>query len=96
VFADRFAESDERGEPAAGEAGQQPVDQLADGLDGEAGGEDRPDHLLHRPGACDLPAARSDRGEGGGLEVGEIVGVLQQRPAVVLELLGGVGLAGCA
>jgi hypothetical protein len=30
------------------------------------------------------------------LTVGELGGVLQQRPAVVLELLGGVGLAGVA
>ena len=82
VLADRASEPDERFQAAAGEAGQEPVEQLGDGLDGEAGGEDRADHLLHRPGARDLPAAGVDRGERVGLAVGEIVGVLQQRPAV--------------
>ena len=76
--------------------GQQPVEQVANRVDGEARSEDRPDHLLHRPRACDLPAARADRGEGGGLLVAEIVGVLEQRPAVVLELLGGGALASVA
>jgi hypothetical protein len=36
VFADRSAEPDEGGEPAAGETGEQPIDQFADRLDGEA------------------------------------------------------------
>ena len=75
---------------------QEPVEQLADGLDGEAWGEDRSDPLLHRPGPRDLPAGGANRGEGARLAVGELGGVLQQRPAVVLELLGGVGLAGVA
>ena len=93
MFADRSAEPDEGGEPAARETGEQPIDQFADRLDGEAFGEDRSDHLLHRPGARDLSAGGTDRGEGGALCVGELRGVLQQRPAVVLELLGGGGLA---
>jgi hypothetical protein len=96
VFADRFPEPDEGLETAAGEAGEEPVDQVADGLDGQAGREDRADHLLHRPGAGDLPAARLDLGERGGLLVGEIGGVLEQRPAVVLELEGRALLAGLA
>jgi hypothetical protein len=96
VFADRSAEPDERFQAAAGETAQQPVDQLGDGVDGEAWGEDRSDHLLHRPGARDLPAAGADRSKRGGLLVGEIVRVAQERPAVVLELLGGAGLAGVA
>jgi hypothetical protein len=37
VLADRFAQADERDESAAGEAGEEPVEQLADGVDGEAG-----------------------------------------------------------
>ena len=36
VFADRAAQADERGEPAAGETGEQPIDQFGDRLDGEA------------------------------------------------------------
>jgi hypothetical protein len=96
VLADRFAQADERGESAAGEAGQQPVEQVADRLGGEAGSEDRADHFLHRPGACGLPAAGADLGEGRGLLVGEILRVLQQRPAAVLERLRGVLLAGLA
>jgi hypothetical protein len=96
VLADRAAQADERPQSTAREAGQEPVEQLADGLDAESCGEDRSDHLLHRPGARDLAAAGTDRGEGAGLTVGEVAGVLQQRPAVVLELLGGVGLTGVA
>ena len=37
VFADRLAELDERREPAAGQAAEQPVDQDVDVLDREAG-----------------------------------------------------------
>ena len=96
VLADRFAQADERPQSAAREAGEEPVEQLVDRVDGEAWGEDRSDHLLHRPGTRELPAASADRGEGAGLTVGEVVGVLEQRPAVLLELLGGVGLAGVA
>ena len=77
MLADCSSEPDEWLQAAAGEAGQQPVEQFADGFDGEARSEDRADHLLHRPGARDFPAAGLDRGEGGGLLVGEIVGVLQ-------------------
>ena len=43
VFADRLAELDERREPAAGEAGQQPVDQELDVVELEAGFEDAAD-----------------------------------------------------
>ncbi len=96
VLADRFPEPDKGGKPATGETGEQPIEQLADRLDGEAGREDRSDHLLHRPGARELPAAGADRGKGDGLTVAEVVGVFEQRPAVCLKLLGDLGLAGAA
>ena len=93
MFSDRAAEAHERGQAAAGQAGQQPVDQLLDGGDAEAGLEDFAHDLFHRPGAGEFAAALADRGKDRSLVLGEIVGVLQQRPAGVLELLGGVGLA---
>jgi hypothetical protein len=96
VLADRFAEPDERWQAAAGQAREEPVEQLADRFDGQALREDRADHLLHRPGAGDLPAAGLDLRKDGGLLVAEIARVLQQRPAVVLELLGGTALTSVA
>jgi hypothetical protein len=93
VFADRAPEAHERLQPAAGQAAEQPVEQPLDRGDAQAGLEDFAHQLLHRPGACELAAAMADRGKDGSLVLGEIVGVLQQRPAVMLELLGGVGLA---
>ena len=62
VFADRFAEPDEWFEPAAGEAGQQPVDEDRDVFEGEAGFEDAADGFFERVGAPYLAA--------GGLAVG--------------------------
>jgi len=41
VFADRASEADERFQAAAGEAGEEPVDQLGDRVDVQAGREDR-------------------------------------------------------
>ena len=96
VLADRAAEADERLQAAAGKAGQQPVDQLLDRGDGQAGLEDLADRFLVRPGAGDFPARGLQGGEGCGLAVGEVLGVLQKRPAGVLERLRGVAGAGCA
>ena len=93
MLADRAAEPDERSQAAAGQAGQQPVDQLLDGRDREPRREDRADELLHRPCAGDLAASGVEDSERGGLAVGEVLGVLQQRPARVLEGLGGLALA---
>jgi hypothetical protein len=76
VLADRASEPHERFEAAARQAGQEAVDQLIDGADGQAGGEDRADHLFHRPGARDLSAGGVQRGERVGLVVGEVLGVL--------------------
>ncbi len=73
MLADRPSEPDERFQATAGEAGEQPVEQLTDRVYGEGGGEDRADHLLHHPGARELPAARLHRGQDGGLLVGELV-----------------------
>jgi hypothetical protein len=78
VFADRASEADEWLEAAAGEAGEEPVDQVCDGLDGEVGGEDRAGHLFQRPGAGGLPACGVERVERVGLAFGEVCGVLQQ------------------
>jgi hypothetical protein len=96
VFADGAAEADERRQAAAGQAREEPVDQLLDGGDAQAGLEDLADGLFVRPGAGDLAARGLQRGEGGGLAVGEVFGVLQQRPAGVLERLRGVAGAGGA
>jgi hypothetical protein len=84
VVADRAAEAHEWRQSAAGQAGEEPVDQLLDGGDGQAGLEDLTDCFLVRPGAGNLPACGLQRGERGGLLVGELVGVLQQRPAIAL------------
>src|SRR5450755_3669976 len=93
VFSDRAAESHERFEAAAGEAGEEASDQLLDGRDAEVGLEDLTDCLLVRPGAGDLPAGGLQGGQGRGLAVGEVLGVLEQRPAGVLERVGGGELA---
>jgi len=96
VLADRASEPHERLQAAARQARQEPVDQLGDGVDGEARSEDRADRLLQRPGARDLTAGGVQRGERVGLALGEVLGVLQQRPAAVFEVLGGVWVAGAA
>ncbi len=96
MLAQRAAEAHERFQAAAGQAAEQPIDQLLDRGDGEAGGEDRAGHLFERPCPRDLPAGGVEAGERRGLLVGELLGVLQQRPAGVLELLGGVGGTGLA
>ena len=43
MLADRASEPDERLQAAARQARQEPVEELGDGGDGEAGGEDRAD-----------------------------------------------------
>ena len=93
VLADRLAELDERREPAAGEARQEPVDQHGDVVDVQAGLEDAADGFLERVGAPDLAAGGLQSGERGRLRVGELLGLLEQRPAGVLEALGGVLVA---
>jgi len=92
VFADRLAELDERLEPAAGEARQQPVDQDRDVLEGEPWLEDRADCFLERVGAPYLAACGFEPSERGGLLVGQVCRRFEQRPAGVLEALGGIGV----
>src|SRR6516225_7260406 len=77
VFADRFAQPDERLQPAAGEAAEQPVDQDRDVLEGESGFEDAADGFLECVGAPYLAAGGPDPGERGGLLVGELLGSLE-------------------
>ncbi len=89
VLADCAAEADERRQAATGQARQQPVEQHLDVLDAQAGGEDAADGLLELVGAPHLVAGAAQFAVGGGLAVGEVVGVLQQHPAGVLEALGG-------
>jgi hypothetical protein len=84
VFADRSAEADERFEAAAGQAGEEPVDQYLDVVDAEPGLEDPADGFLERVRAPDLAAGGLQARERGGLFVGELVGLLEQRPAGVL------------
>src|ERR1035437_1026515 len=93
VLADRLAELDERREPAAGEAGQEPVDQHGDVVDREAGLEDPADGFLERVGAPDLAAGGLEPGEDGRLLIGEPLGLFEQRPAGVLEAVGDVLVA---
>jgi hypothetical protein len=80
VLADRASESHERFEATARQAGQEPVDQLGDGVLGQVGGEDRADHLLHRPGAGDLAA--------GGVQRGERVGLALRRENTLVTRMG--------
>ena len=61
MFADRASEAHERRQAAAGQAGEETVDQLLDRRDGQAGLEDLTDCLLVRPGAGDLPTAAVTR-----------------------------------
>jgi len=89
VFADRLAEFDERLEPAAGQARQEPVDQDRDVLEAEPGLEDRADCFLERVGARYLAACGLEPSERGGLLVGQVCRRFKQRPAGVLEALGG-------
>jgi hypothetical protein len=96
VFADRAAELDEWFEVASGQAGQEPVDQLFDVIWAEVGLEDAADGFFEFVGAPDLAAGGSDPGECDGLLVGELLGLLQQRPAGVLEAFGCLPVAGAA
>ena len=93
VLADRFAEPDERLEAAAGQAAEETLDQHLDVLEREAGLEDPTDGFLERVGAPHLAPGGLDPGERGGLLVGQLVGLFEQRPAGVLEALGGVLVA---
>jgi hypothetical protein len=93
AFADRFPEPDERLEAAAGQAAEESLDQYLDVVERQAGFEDPADGLLERVGAPDLAAGGLDPGEGGGLLVGELLRSLEQRPAGVLEALGGLLVA---
>ena len=93
VFADRLAELDEGLEPAAGEARQEPVDQDRDVLDAEPGLEDRADCFLECVGAPYLAACGLQPSERRGLLVGQVFRCFEQRPAGVLEALGGVLVA---
>ena len=78
VFADRFAQADERLQAAAGQAGQRPVDEDRDVFEGEAGFEDAADGFFERVGAPYLAAGGLESGERGGLSVGELLGRLEQ------------------
>ncbi len=60
------------------------VDQDRDVGDGEAGGEDRPEGFLEGVGAPDFAAGGLEPFQRLGLLVGEVVGLLEQRPARVL------------
>jgi hypothetical protein len=84
VLADRLAELDEWLEAAAGQAGQQSVDQDGDVLEREPGLEDAADGFLECVGAPDLAAGGLQSGECGGLRVGQFLGSLEQRPAGAL------------
>ena len=83
-------------EAAAGQAGEEPVDQDGDVVEREAGREDGAGGFLERVGAPDLAAGGLEPRERGGLGVGQVVGRLEQRPAGVLEALGGLLVAGGA
>jgi hypothetical protein len=96
VLAQCLAVADERLEPAAGQAGQEPVDQDFDVLDVEAGLKDAAGGFFELVSAPDLAAGGSDPGERGGLLVGELLGLLEQRPAGVFEAPGGLLVAGGA
>jgi hypothetical protein len=90
VLADRLAESDERVEAAAGQAAEEAVDQHGDVFEGEAVLEDRAGGFLERVGAPCLAAGGFEPFERRGLLVGQVLRRLEQRPARVLEALGGV------
>ena len=77
VFTDRLAELDERGEAAAGEAAEQPIDQEGDVFEREACLEDAADGLLERVRAPYLATGGLDPGEGGRLRVGELLGLFE-------------------
>src|SRR5207248_2146427 len=54
----------------------------------EVAGQDGPELLLHLVGPPDAAPVAADAGELGGLGVGEVLGVLEQRPPAALEVLG--------
>ena len=87
VLADRFAEADEWLQAAAGQAGQQPVDQDRDVVEGEAGFEDAADGFFERVGAPYLAAGGLEPGEGAGLLVGELAGALSSAQRASLKRL---------
>lgn len=93
VLADRLGEAQERWEAAAGGARAEAPQQLGDVGFGESWGEDRAQCLLELVGAGDLAARALERLQRFGLLVGEVGRVLEQCPASLLELPGGVLVA---
>ena len=71
VLADRFAEPDERGKAAAGQAGQEPIDQHGDVVEGEAVLEDPAGSFLERVAAPCLAAGGLQPLQRRGLVVGQ-------------------------
>ena len=93
MLADRFAEPDEWFEAAAGRAAEQRVEQQCDVLEAEAVLKDLAYCFFESVGAPDLAFGCFERVERRGLRVGEVLGFVEQRPAGVLEALGGLLVA---
>jgi hypothetical protein len=82
---------DERFEPGALGSDAPAVQHYGGLVAGEVAGEDGPELFCHLVGPPDTTAVAADLVELGGLAVGEVFGVLQQRPAGTLEVFGPSG-----
>ncbi len=89
MFSDRLGETDEGLQAAAGGAADEAVDEDGDVLEVEACGKDAPERLLEGVGEPDRATSVFELAVCDGLLGGEVLRVLQQRPAGVLEALGG-------
>jgi hypothetical protein len=76
-------------ESAARSSQAEALKQRVDIVGAEAGREDASERFLEGVCAGDLAAVSFERGERGGLLVGEVLGTFEQRPAGVFEALGG-------
>jgi hypothetical protein len=86
VLASRLAEAHERRKAAAGGAACEVIDQGADVVDRQAGGEERSEGFLERVRAPRVTARLLELA-GGGLFVGEVLGAFELHPAGVFERL---------
>jgi hypothetical protein len=87
---------EEWGQAGSAGEGYPLVDQFGDLFDGQVAGEDGAEGFFQRVGAPYVAAAAFEPAQGGGLVLGEVGGVLQQRPAGAFERASWFGVAGPA
>ena len=89
-LADGLGRGDERFEATALCLRAEPVEEDADLLLGQVAGEDGPKGLLQRVGPPQVPASALQLAQRRGLVIGQVGGVLEQRPPGTFEAAGGI------